>query len=101
MSQLLRNRFLDRISLMTIQSTPRSFAPPSIHEMPEVIQNALERVESLMLEVVDSEVTVLRDASRHILSAGGKRVRPRLVLLAYAAVGGNDPEFATPVAAAV
>jgi len=69
--------------------------------MPEVVQNALERVESLMLEVVDSEVTVLRDASRHILSAGGKRVRPRLVLLAYAAVGGKDPQSAAPVAAAV
>ena len=86
---------------MTIQSTPRSFAPPSTHEMPETVQNALERVESLMLEVVDSQVTVLRDASRHILSAGGKRVRPRLVLLAYAAVGGADPEQAAPVAAAV
>ena len=54
-----------------------------------------------MLEVVDSEVTVLRDASRHILSAGGKRVRPRLVLLAYTAVGGTNPESAAPVAAAV
>ena len=54
-----------------------------------------------MFDVVDSQVAVLRDASRHILSAGGKRVRPRLVLLAYAAAGGNDPSSAAPVAAAV
>lgn len=73
-------------------STPEAF---------ETVQDALQQVESLMLDVVDSEVTVLRDASRHILSAGGKRVRPRLVLLAYEAAGGERPEVAVPVAAAV
>ncbi len=86
---------------MTIQSSPRSFAIPSPHEMPEIVQNALERVESLMLEVVDSEVTVLRDASRHILSAGGKRVRPRLVLAGLRGGRWHEPEQAAPVAAAV
>ena len=96
---------------MTIHSPARSLitpptpTPASIssgsHEMPEPVQAALQQVEALMLDVVDSEVTVLRDASRHILSAGGKRVRPRLVLLAYAAVGGEDPKLAAPVAAAV
>ncbi len=69
--------------------------------LPETVQNALQRVESLMLNVVDSDVTVLRDASRHILSAGGKRVRPRLVLLAFAAAGGDQPTSAAAVAAAV
>jgi geranylgeranyl pyrophosphate synthase len=69
--------------------------------MPPAVERALERVEALMMEVTESEVTVLRDASHHILSAGGKRVRPRLVLLAYAAAGGQEPTEAAPVAAAV
>ncbi|MEP7291711.1 MAG: polyprenyl synthetase family protein [Chloroflexota bacterium] len=86
---------------MTTQNTAQSFAPAVSHELPEGVQAALNRVESLMIEVVDSDVTVLRDASRHILSAGGKRVRPRLVLLAYTASGGSKPEIAVPVAAAV
>jgi geranylgeranyl pyrophosphate synthase len=54
-----------------------------------------------MASVVDSDVVVLRDASRHILSAGGKRVRPRLALLAYLACGGRDVEGLAPVAAAL
>lgn len=86
---------------MTTHETAQSIAPTSAHELPEPVQGALNRVESLMFSVVESDVTVLRDASRHILSAGGKRVRPRLVLLSYAAVGGEKPESAAPVAAAV
>src|SRR5688572_2866320 len=86
---------------MNTHQTVQSAVPATSHELPETLQNALDRVEALMISVVDSDVTVLCDASRHILSAGGKRVRPRLVLLAFAAVGGSDPEFATPVAAAV
>ena len=86
---------------MTTHDTAQSFAPEVSHDLPEAVQGALQRAESLMLSVVDSDVTVLRDASRHILSAGGKRVRPRLVLLAYAAVGGTNPDSAAPVAAAV
>ncbi len=82
-------------------NTARSLTPTTSHDMPEAVQSALQRVESLMNEIVDSEVTVLRDASRHILSAGGKRVRPRLVLLAFAAAGGSDPQLAAPVAAAI
>ncbi|MCC6801513.1 MAG: polyprenyl synthetase family protein [Anaerolineae bacterium] len=83
---------------MTIHEPARMAAPS---DLSETVQDALQQVETLMLDVVDSQVTILRDASRHILSAGGKRVRPRLVLLAYAAAGGQRPEIAVPVAAAV
>ncbi len=86
---------------MTIHDTARSLPATGSQDLPEVVRAAFERVESLMDEVVDSDVVVLRDASRHILSAGGKRVRPRLVLLAFAAVGGENPMMAAPVAAAV
>ncbi|MBC6936556.1 MAG: polyprenyl synthetase family protein [Chloroflexi bacterium] len=65
------------------------------------LQEAMQAVEAKMYEVVNSDVGVLRDASRHILEAGGKRIRPRLLLLAYAANGGQKFDEAVPVAAAV
>lgn len=54
-----------------------------------------------MRGAVGSSVTVLKDASEHILESGGKRVRPRLLLLAYALCGGSSIDYAAPVAAAV
>ncbi len=65
------------------------------------IQQAMQSVENIMFEVVNSDVKTLRDASRHILDAGGKRVRPRLLMLAYSAFGGTDYKFAAPAAAAI
>ncbi len=65
------------------------------------ITKAMQAVENAMTSIVDSDVAQLRDASRHILAAGGKRVRPRMVMLSYAAAGGQDMDYAVPVAAAV
>src|SRR5260221_3025338 len=62
---------------------------------------ALLAVDELLKSIVNSDVDVLREASRHILEAGGKRVRPRLTLLSYEAVGGTDLNSVLPVAAAV
>jgi octaprenyl-diphosphate synthase len=62
---------------------------------------ALQAIDALLRSIVDSDVAILRDASRHILEAGGKRIRPRLMLLAYEAVGGANLAEAVPVAAAV
>ncbi len=64
-------------------------------------QQAMQAVENIMFEVINSDVKTLRDASRHILDAGGKRVRPRLVMLAYSALGGTDYIHAAPPAAAI
>ena len=65
------------------------------------INHAMRAVEEIMSEAVNSNVTILRDASHHILAAGGKRIRPRLALLSYAALGGEDHNAIAPVAAAV
>lgn len=59
------------------------------HHEPDLIDAGMDKIEALMHSSVNSDVTVLRDASHHILEAGGKRVRPRLTLLAYAALGGQ------------
>lgn len=66
-----------------------------------LVADGLEATERAMFKVVDSDVDVLRDASLHILSAGGKRVRPRLLLLSYLALGGRDLEYVARPAAAV
>lgn len=64
------------------------------------LEAGLADVEARMMGVVNSDVTVLRDASRHIISAGGKRLRPRLVLLGYMALGGEELDAPVEVAAA-
>lgn len=65
------------------------------------IEQAMEAVEQAITQSVDSEVTVLRDASRHIVAAGGKRIRPRLLMLAHTATGGQRYDDAAQIAAAV
>jgi geranylgeranyl pyrophosphate synthase len=65
------------------------------------LMQGLDAVETAMFEVCNSDVVVLRDASRHILAAGGKRIRPRLALLSYAAAGGHDMREVARIAAAV
>ncbi len=64
-------------------------------------EQALHLVDELLKSIVNSDVDILRDASHHILEAGGKRIRPRLTLLAYEAVGGTKLDEAIPGAAAV
>lgn len=65
------------------------------------VQDAMTSVERLLVDVVDSDVQVLRDASQHILKAGGKRIRPRLMLLCFVATGGTDFSTIIPPAAAI
>ncbi|HEX2621874.1 MAG TPA: polyprenyl synthetase family protein [Phototrophicaceae bacterium] len=66
-----------------------------------LLESGMQTVENLMYSVLASDVTVLQEASRHILSAGGKRVRPRLALLSYLACGGHQVDRVAPAAAAV
>jgi octaprenyl-diphosphate synthase len=67
----------------------------------ETIAAAMNAVDQTMRDVVTSEVDVLGDASEHILSAGGKRVRPRLLMLGYIAAGGTNLDDAAVPGAAV
>lgn len=61
----------------------------------------LRAIEELLHASIDSEVDLLNDASRHILSSGGKHLRPHVALLAYLAAGGDDLTEAVPLAAAI
>ena len=65
----------------------------------DLISEELLAVEETLVRHSASEVEVLQEAARHILSAGGKRIRPQMVLLAAKAANGS-PARAVPLAAA-
>lgn len=69
----------------------------------DYIRSRAERVEAELLRSLPPDWDVpgpLREAMNYSLTAGGKRLRPILVLAAAEAVGG-DPEAAMPAACAV
>ena len=66
-----------------------------------LLEDGMADVERAMIQATDSDVDVLREASLHILGAGGKRIRPRLLLLSYLAFGGRDVDYVANPAAAI
>lgn len=58
-------------------------------------------VEEILQTIVHSDVATLHDASQHIIRSGGKRIRPRVVILSYLAAGGRDIQAVLPLAAAI
>ncbi|MCP5096543.1 MAG: polyprenyl synthetase family protein, partial [Chloroflexi bacterium] len=66
-----------------------------------MIEKGLTAVEEKLETVVNSEIQVLHDAGLHIITSGGKRLRPQLALIAYLAAGGQEIADVVPIAAAV
>lgn len=73
-------------------------AKKTIHTL---LNEGLSSVEAYLESLVTSDVKTLYDASQHILTGGGKRVRPQVVILAYLAAGGQKVEEVIPLATAV
>jgi geranylgeranyl pyrophosphate synthase len=65
------------------------------------IEEAVASVDQTLLDIVQTDVELLQEASEHIIDSGGKRLRPRLLILSYLAAGGRSPQDAVPLAAAV
>ena len=61
----------------------------------------LALVETALEKAVTSDVDLLVAASRHVIRSGGKRLRPKIVLLGYKAIGGHEISQVVPLAAAV
>jgi octaprenyl-diphosphate synthase len=53
---------------------------------------ALQRVDSVIRERLKSQVALIDQIAQYIINAGGKRIRPRLVLLFAEALGFDGPE---------
>lgn len=66
-----------------------------------VIEEGMEAVENKLRSVVDSDIQLLTDASRHIIASGGKRLRPRIAILAYLAAGGEEWHEVISMASAI
>lgn len=66
----------------------------------EHIIEDLDSVEEYIFDKIGTEVKLLGEISRYLFEAGGKRVRPAFVLLAFRAVKGEDIKKVIPLAAA-
>lgn len=66
-----------------------------------LLTEGMSLVEAALTDSLGSDVETLASASRHITTSGGKRVRPRILMLAYLACGGRDIATAAPLAAAI
>ncbi len=64
-----------------------------------LVDQAMAEVEALLRSSVEG-TTVLEDLGTNLLGAGGKRLRPQLLVASYLAAGGREPRRAAPLAAA-
>ncbi len=67
----------------------------------KTVEQGMAAVDRYLQRVVGSQVDILQDASVHIVTSGGKRLRPKMVLLAYLAAGGQNLQESVGLAAAV
>ncbi len=56
------------------------------------IKEPLREVEDILISKLQADIPLLKDVSHYILKAGGKRIRPALLLLATGAVGEINEE---------
>lgn len=61
----------------------------------------LELVEEEIHRNIKSNPKLLGEVASYIIDAGGKRIRPALVLLSYKAFGGKDIDKVIPISAAI
>ena len=71
--------------------------PPALGRWSPLVEKALDEV----LPRAEVEPTVLHQAMRYSVLAGGKRLRPVLAMVSYEACGGDRPEAVLPAAAAL
>lgn len=68
---------------------PQTFAPAP---GPDFMADEMQAVDRVIRERLRSDVALVNQISHYIISAGGKRIRPRLVLLFSNALGFHGPE---------
>jgi len=57
----------------------------------DLIQGDMQRVDQVIGERLTTEVPLVREVAQYIISAGGKRLRPALLLLISGALGSQNP----------
>jgi octaprenyl-diphosphate synthase len=74
--------------------------PASVERLAALVASDLERVNSTILARTGSEVTMIPEVANHLISSGGKRLRPMLTL-AMARLSGYSGDGHIKLAAAV
>ncbi len=85
---------------MTKNATVITAKPASLDAMNSLIGNDLKSVNNLILERVKNEIPLISDIITHIVSSGGKRIRPALTLICAQLCNYNGNRH-IPLAAAV
>jgi len=62
------------------------------HSLSDPMAAEMEQVDTVIANRLRSDVALINQISQYIVSAGGKRIRPRLVLLFAGALGFQGPE---------
>jgi octaprenyl-diphosphate synthase len=75
-------------------------SPASIERLAALVAPDMERVNNVILARTGSEVTMIPEVANHLISSGGKRLRPMLTL-AMAQIAGYSGEGHIKLAAAV
>ena len=64
--------------------------PPSMQQIRNTVASEFEQVNRLIIDQLESDVDMVENVGHYIVDAGGKRMRPLLVLLAGKALGCCD-----------
>jgi octaprenyl-diphosphate synthase len=72
--------------------TPAASVPSATVAMLDPMAADMRRVDEVIREHLHSDIALVRQISSYIIGAGGKRIRPRLVLMFAQALGFEGPE---------
>ena len=61
--------------------------PPDLEDLVSLVRDDMERVNALILSRTGSRVTMIPEVANHLISSGGKRLRPMLTLATAARAG--------------
>ena len=75
-----------------MQQQPKSAPAPSLDALYHLIQDDLKQVDACILGRVREEAPMIYDVAHHIISSGGKRIRPAITLISAQLCGyaGNE-----------
>src|SRR3972149_3466163 len=89
-----------RRSVLAVVVPFESPHPASIERLTELVAPDMERVNTAILARTGSDVTMIPEVANHLISSGGKRLRPMLTL-AMAQLAGYTGDGHVKLAAAV
>lgn len=67
----------------------------TIHRLKALVHDDFSAVNALIVEKIQSDITLINDLANHIVQSGGKRLRPLLVLLASRACNYQGSQHVT------